>query len=199
MEQRTEDPSRSQSSHPVIPSINLTDRLRSSESSEKDGEDPNRELQGRDSFHGTQLTDKDRSNRERGEAEGDVGYTITVIGNGLHPPTAGVMDQSKPAEQQGGDLGLTQEREAKVEEGERDVEVAVEALEMKDEGEEEEEEKQKERDSDSSQKAIPVETLVSGAEVGVQQLYQEAPAESKLHQESQVQYISECVSYLKLN
>lgn len=200
MAQRTEDPSHSQSSHPVIASTNLTDRLKSSEISEKDSEEPDREIQGRDSFHGTQLTDKERINRERGEAEGDDRYTITVIGNGLHPPTAAGMDQPKPAEQQGGDLGLAQEKEAKVEEGEREVEVevAVEALEMKHKGDEEEKEKQKERDSDYSQKALPVETLVSGAELEVKQLHQEAPAEWKLHEESQVQYISEYVGYLKL-
>lgn len=199
MEQRTEDPSHSQSSHPVIQSTNLTDRLKSSEISEKGREDPDRETQGSDSFHGTRLTDKESINRERGEAEGDVGYTITVIGNGLHPPTATGMDQPKPAEQQGGDLGLVQEKDAKVEEGEREVEVAVEALEMKYERDEEEEKKkQKERDSAYSQKTLQVETLVSGAELDVKQLHQEAPAESKLHQESQVQFISEYVGYLKL-
>ncbi|XP_026234007.1 consortin isoform X2 [Anabas testudineus] len=196
MEQRTEDPSHSQSSHSVIPFINLADRFKSSEISEKEREDPDREIQGRDSYHGTQLTDKECSNSERGQAE-DVGDTITVIGNGLHPPTAGRMDQSKPAEQQGGDLGLAQENEAKVEEKERDVEVAVEALEMTDEGDEEEDEKQKDRDPDFPQQAIPVETLVSGVEVGVKQLHQEAPAETKLHEDSQMSPASGLVSILK--
>lgn len=183
MEQRTED------AHPVIPSTNLSDRLKSTEISEKDRVDPDAEIQGRDSFRGTQLTDKEQIDTDRGEAERDVGYTITVIGNGLHPPTAAGMDQPEPAEQQGGDLGLAQEQEAKVEEEEGEVEVAVEALEMKHEGDEEKNEKQKERKSDCSQKALPVETLVSGAELEVKQLQQEAPAESKLHKESQVQYI----------
>uniref|UniRef100_A0A3Q3J9H6 Uncharacterized protein n=1 Tax=Monopterus albus TaxID=43700 RepID=A0A3Q3J9H6_MONAL len=93
----------------------------------------------------TRLTDKEHSDRGGGEAEGEVEYTITVIGNGQHPSIAGGMDQSKPAEQQGGDLGPAQEKEAKREEEEKGVEKAAEALEMKDEGEEEEEQKQKDR------------------------------------------------------
>lgn len=192
MEQRAEDSSCPQSSHPVIPSINMCDGLNSPEISEKDREDPDRELEGGEGFHGSQLTDKQRrSNREGGEAEGGAGYTISVIGNELLPSTAGEMDQSKPAEQQGGDLGLAQEKEAKREEEQRDVEEAAEALEMEDEGEDEEEEKQKERDSPFCQKALPVETLVSGAEVEEQQLHQEALAEEKLHEETQV-YIRIC-------
>ncbi|XP_022600777.1 consortin isoform X1 [Seriola dumerili] len=179
IEQRAKDSSRSQSSDPVIPSINLADRLNSPETLEKHGDDPDRELDVRDGFHGSQLTDKHRSNREGREAEGGVGRTISAIGNGLHPSTAGEMDQSKPAEQQGGDLGPAEGKEAKREEEERDVEEEAEALEMEDEGEEEEEEKQKERDSAFCRKALPVETLVSGAEVGAQQLHRE------LHEETQ--------------
>lgn len=186
MEQRAQDSSRSQSSHPVIPSINLTDRLSSPEVSEKEREDQDREAEGRGCFHGDQLTDKQGSDREGGEAEEGVGYTISVIGNGLHPSTAGEMDQSKPAEQQGGDLGPAQEKEAKRDEEEREVEEAAEALEMEDEGEEEDEEKQKERESPFCQKGLPVETLVSGAEVEAQQLHKEAQAEEKLHEETQV-------------
>ncbi|XP_037602720.1 consortin isoform X1 [Sebastes umbrosus] len=181
MEQRAQD-----SSHPVTPSIKLTDGLNSPEVSEQDREDPDREVEGRDCFHGDQLTDKQGSDREGGEAEGGVEYTISAIGNGLHPPTAGEMDQSKPAEQQGGDLGPAQEKEAKRDEEKRDVEEAAEALEMEDEGEEEEEEeRQKERDSSLCQKALSVETLGSGAEVEVQQLHQEALAEEKLHEQTQ--------------
>lgn len=191
MEKRAKDSSRSQSSHPVIPSINLADGLNSPEISEKDREDPDRELKGRGCFRGSQLTDKQSSGLEGGEAEGAIGDTISAIGNELHPSTAGEMDQSKPAEQEGGDLGLAQEKEAKREEEERDVEEAAEALEMEDEGEDEEEEKRKERNSPFCQKALPVETLVSGAEVEVQQPHQEAPAEEKLHEEIQV-YIHIC-------
>ncbi|XP_042360701.1 consortin-like [Plectropomus leopardus] len=182
MEQRAQDSSGSQSSHPVI---NLTDRLSSPEVSEKEREDPDREVEGRDGFHGDQLTDKQGSDREGGEAEGGVGYTISMIGNGLHPSTAGEMDQSEPAEQQGGELGPIQEKEAKRVEEEREVEEAAEALEMEDEGEEEEEEKQKESDSSFCQQALPVETVVSGAEMEIQQLHQEARAEEKLHEETQ--------------
>ncbi|XP_044063729.1 consortin isoform X2 [Siniperca chuatsi] len=187
MEKRAEDSSRSQSSHPVKPSINLADGLNSPEISEKDREDPDRVLEGRDCFQGSQLTDKQGSDSEGGEAEGGVGYTTSVIGNELHPCTAGEMDQSNPAEQQGGDLALAQEKEAKREEEERDVEEAAEAMEMEDEGEDEEEEKQKERDSHFCQKALSVETLVSGAEVEVQQLHQEALAGEKLHEDTQEQ------------
>ncbi|XP_040893155.1 consortin [Toxotes jaculatrix] len=185
MEQRAKDFSGSQSSDPVIPSVNLADRLNSPDISEKDREHPDRELEGRDCFHESQLTDRQGSDREGGEAEGGVGHTISATGNGLHPSTAAEMDQSKPAEQQGGDLGPAEGKEAKREEEERDVEVAAEALEMEDEGEEDEEGKQKERGSAFSQKALPVETLVSGAEVEVQPLHQEAPAEEKLHEKTQ--------------
>ncbi|XP_039994047.1 consortin [Xiphias gladius] len=185
IEQRARDSSHSESSDPVQPSINLADRPNSPEISEKDREDPNRESEGREGFRGSQLTDKQDSDREGGEAEGAVGHTISALGNGLHPSTAGEMDQSKPAEQQGGDLGPPERQEAKWEEEESDVEEAAEALEMEDEGEEEEEEKQKERDSAFCQKALPVETLVSGAEVEVQQLHQEALAKEKLHEETQ--------------
>ncbi|CAK6963991.1 consortin [Scomber scombrus] len=177
MEQRAEDSSHSQSSHPATPSINSEDSLNSPEKSEKNREDPDGKLQGRDGVHGTPLTDR--------EGGGAPGYTISVRGNGLHPFTAGEMDQSKPAEQQGGDLGPVQEKEAKKEEEQRNVEQAEEALEMEDEAEDEEEEKQKERDSPFCQKALPVETLVSEAEVEVQQLHQEAQAEEKLHEETQ--------------
>ncbi|XP_034416996.1 consortin isoform X2 [Cyclopterus lumpus] len=186
IDQRAQDPSCYESSHPVIPLINLTDGLHSPEISEKDGSDPDREVEGRDCFHGDQLTDKHGSNGEGGEAEGGAEYTISVIGNGLHPSTAGEMDQSKPAEQQGGDLGPTQEKEAKGGEEEREVKEAAEALEMEDEGEEEEEEeRQKEKDSALCQKALPVETLASGADVELQQLDLEALAEKKLHEETQ--------------
>ncbi|XP_075966295.1 consortin [Anarhichas minor] len=187
MEQRAQDPSRYQSSHPVIPSIDLTDGLYSPEISEKDRRsDPLREVEGRVCFLGDQLTDKHGSNREGGVAEGGVEYTTSVRGNGGHPSTAGEIVQSKPAEQQGGDLGPTQEKEAKGDEEEREVEEAAEALEMEDEGEEEEEEeRKKEKDSALCHKALPVETLTSGADVEQQQLQQEALAEEKLHEENQ--------------
>lgn len=175
MEQRAEDSSHSQSSHPAT--ISSEDRLTSPEKSEKNREDPDGKLKGRDGVHGSPLTDR--------EGGGVPGYTIPVRGNGLHPLTAGEMDQSKPAEQQGGDLGPVQEKEAKKEEEQGDVEHAEEALEMEDEAEDEEEDKRKERDSPFCQKALPVETLVSEAEVEVQQLHQEAQAEEKLHEETQ--------------
>ncbi len=187
MERRAEDSCRSQSSHPNIPSINLTDGLSSPEISEKDRAIGDRELEGRDGFHGSQLTRRQGSDREGGEMEGRVEYTTSVTGNKLHPSPAEEMDQSEPAEPQGGDVDIIQEKEAKREEEERDVvEEATEALEMEDEGENEEEEKQMETNSPFCQKAPPVETLVSGADVEVQQLYQESVAEENLHEETQV-------------
>ncbi|XP_029354501.1 consortin [Echeneis naucrates] len=182
MEQKATDSSRSQNSHPVIPSINLADRLNFLAISKMDGDVPERELDARDGFHGSQLTDKQDSGREGGVAAGGVERTISAVEKGLHPSTAGGMDQSKPAEQQGGDLGSAEGKEAKRKEEEGEVEEAAEALQMEDEGEEEEEEKQKESGT-FGQKALPVETLVSGAEGGVQ--LQEALAEEKLHVERQ--------------
>ncbi|TDH17215.1 hypothetical protein EPR50_G00006160 [Perca flavescens] len=188
IEQRAGDSSCSQNSHSVIPSFNLTDRLNSPDISEKNKEDPDWEVEGKDCFYGDQLTDKQGSDKEGGEA-GVEGYTISVIGNGLHPSTAGEMDQPKPAEQQGGDLGPAQEKEAKRGEEERDVAEAAETLEMQDEGDGEEEEK--ERDSPLCQKALLVETLVSRAEVEVQQLHQEALTEEKRHEETQEAYMKQ--------
>lgn len=172
MEQRAEDSSHFQSGHPVIPSCNLADGLNSPDISGKDREDPDRELGESEGFHRSQLSD-----RERGETEGGVGYSVSIIRNELHPSTTGEMEQSKPAEQQGGDLGLRQER--------RDKEEAAKTLAMEDEGEDEEEEKPKEGNT-FSQKTHPVENLVSGANVEEQQLHQAALAEEKLHEKTQV-------------
>lgn len=183
MEQRAED-----SSCSVMPSVDLPDGLSSPEISGKDREHPARESEGRNGFHGSQHTDEQGNDREGREAEGGVGCTIS--GDGLHPSTAGEMDQSKPAEQQGQDLGPAQETEAKEEEDGNDVEEAAEAVEMEDEGEEEEEEggeeKKKERDSLLSAKTLPVETVCSGAEVEVQELHQDGGAQEKLHVGTQV-------------
>ncbi|XP_026149766.1 consortin isoform X2 [Mastacembelus armatus] len=179
MEQRSEDPFYPQSGHAVIPSNNVAD---STEVPSEDCENPDRELDERDNFHRSQLTDKECSDRERAEAE--VACSITVLGNVLHPSRSGEMDQSNPAEQQGGDLVPALEKEAKREEEDRGVEAAG-PLEMKDEEEEEEEEKQKEKDYPLCQKALKVQMLVSGAEVEVQQLHQEAFLKEKLHEETQ--------------
>ncbi|XP_033931166.1 consortin isoform X1 [Pseudochaenichthys georgianus] len=179
MEPRGHDSSSPRSSPPVVPSINLTDHLDSPETSGREREDLNR----KGCFHGDQLTVKQGSDGEVGEAEGGVEQTTSVIGNGLHPSTDGEMDQSKPAEQQGGDLGPAQEREAKKDEEESDLEKAAEVLAMEEEGEEEEEkERQKKRDAPWCQEALPVETLISGAEV---ELQQEAHAEEQLREETQ--------------
>ncbi|KAK2854209.1 hypothetical protein Q5P01_006870 [Channa striata] len=173
MQKKAEDPSFSRISQPVIPVVNLAERLKSPETSGTD-----KELRDRECFQASPLTDMERSNRE-------VGSTITVIGKGLHPSGAGGMDQSNSAEQQGGDSGPAPEKEVKREEGERDVEEAVDALEMKDEGGEEEDEKRKDGDSALCPEALPAETRVSGTEVEVQQPHQEVPVEEKLHKETQ--------------
>ncbi|XP_074523098.1 consortin [Halichoeres trimaculatus] len=170
----SEDSSHSQTSCPVIPSINLADGRNPPEMSEKARGDPERLLQGRVC-----------SARDGRESEEGIGCTISVPGNELHPSLTGEMDQSKPAEQQGGDLGLAQEKEAKREEEESEVEVAAEALEMEEEGEEEEEEKQKLGDAPFCPRALSVETLIGGAEVEVQHLHQEAIAGERLHEEIQ--------------
>ncbi|KAG7483299.1 consortin [Solea senegalensis] len=148
--------------------------------SDQHRENPESEVEKRDGPCGCQLTEEQSSDRE-----GGVGHTTSTKGNGLHPSTAGEMDQPKPAEQQGGDLGLAEEKEAKREEEQGDVEEAAEALEMEDEGEEEDE-KCKGRDAALCQTALPVDTLVSGTEVEVQQLHQEARAEEKRHEDNQV-------------
>lgn len=186
MEQRAEDSSHSQSSHPVIPSGDLADGLNSPDTLEKDRKDPDRGLEGRDSFRGSQLTVRQGRDKKGGEAEGGIGYTISVERHEQHPSTTGGMEQSKPAEQQGGDLGLAQEREANREVKDRGVKEASEALEMDDEEEEEEEEKLKEGEIALSRKSLPVEALVSGADVEEQQLHQEALTEENLHEDTQV-------------
>lgn len=173
-----EDPSCSQCSHPDVPAVNLADSIKSPEISKTERKDPGGELEGSDSFHGSQVTE--HKNREEEEAVEDVGYSITATGNGLHPSAAGAMDQSKPAEQQEEDSGPAEEKEAKNEDKERDVEEGVGALELKDEGEEENQKKRA-----FCQKALPVETVVSGAELKVQHLEQETLAEERLHKETQ--------------
>lgn len=188
MEQRAEDSSHSQSSHPVIPSGDIADGLNSPDTLEKDRKDPDRGLEGRDSFCGSQLTVRQGRDKKGGEAEGGIGYTISVERHEQHPSTTGGMEQSKPAEQQGGDLGLAQEREANREVKDRDVKEAPEALEleMDDEEEDEDEEKPKEGDIALSQNSLPVEVLVSGADVEERQLHQEALTEENLHEDTQV-------------
>lgn len=188
MEQRAEDSSHSQSSHPVIPSGDIADGLNSPDTLEKDRKDPDRGLEGRDSFCGSQLTVRQGRDKKGGEAEGGIGYTISVERHEQHPSTTGGMEQSKPAEQQGGDLGLAQEREANREVKDRDVKEAPEALEleMDDEEEDEDEEKPKEGDITLSQNSLPVEVLVSGADVEERQLHQEALTEENLNEDTQV-------------
>ncbi|XP_068597233.1 consortin [Brachionichthys hirsutus] len=181
MERRSKVSSHSQSCHPVKPSTNLAVRLDAPEISPMDTEDRHRGFSGRDVIDCSQLID--RNTRGIDEGKEGVEDTISVITNELHPSKAGEMDQSKPAEQQGGDLGLIQEKEAKSEEERDKNEEEVEAVEMEEEGEDEEEEKLKEGDAPFDQKALPVESPASGAELEIQQLHWESGAEQSLHDE----------------
>lgn len=185
MEQRAEDSSHSQRSHPFIPSHNLADG--------KDREDPETQLEGRAGFCGSELIERQARDGVKTDAEGGVGYTVSAVREKLHPSATGAMEQSKSAEQQGGDLGHTQEREAKREVEERDEEAAVEALEMEVEGEDEDEDKLKGGDASICQKAPPVETVVSGTDEEEEQLHQEALT-VKLHDKTQV-FISESIYF----
>lgn len=174
MEQREEDSSHSHSSHPVIPSCSLADDLNSLGVSDTDREDTERNLEGGGGFHRSQFTDKGV-----GEAKGAVGYTISAITDELHPPTTGAMEQSKPAEHQGGDLCLAQERERKQEDDGK----SIEAMKMEVEGEDEEEEKLTE-----GQKAL-------WADVEEQPLQQEALVESQVITEFVAYYFSICSAF----
>lgn len=180
MEQTVEDSSHFESSHPVVSSHNLADELDSPDTSEKDRGDLETEPDGRGGFHGSQLT------CIQGR-EGGVGHTTSATGNELHPSATGRMEQSKSAEQQGGDHGLARERKADEEVEESVKKEAAKALEMEDEGEDEEEEKLTEGGASFHQQVpIPVDAAVREADVEEQQLHQEAQADEKLHEDSQV-------------
>ena len=182
MEPRAEDSSHSQRSHPFKPSHNLSD--------EKDREDPDTQLEGWAGFCGSVLIERQTRDGVKTDVEG-VEYTVSAIREKLHPSATGAMEQSKSAEQQGGDPRLTQEREAKREVEKRDEGAGVEALEMEVEGEDEGEDKLKGRDSSISQIAPPVETVVSGTDEEEEQLRQEALT-VELHDKTQV-FISEFI------
>lgn len=169
MEARDEDSSHSESSHPILTSCEIAD-AESLDINKMKRKDPEREMVGREGFHRSQLTD--RGGGEAGEA---VGCTISVLRDELHPSTSVALEQPKPAEQQGGDLCLTQERQAKKEAGESRQERTVSTFKMDVEGEDEEEEKLRQR-------ALPVETIVSGTEVEQELLHPEALALSQVPQ-----------------
>lgn len=164
MEARDEDSSHYESSHTILTSCEVVETPDITEMKEKD---PEREIVGREGFHTSQLTD--RGGEEAGEA---VGHTISVLSLSpeLHPSTSVALEQPESAEQQGGDLCSTQERQAKKEAGQSREEEAVNAFKMEMEGEDEEEDKLRQR-------ALPVETIVSGTEVEEEPLQPEALAE----------------------
>lgn len=179
MEQREEDSSHSHSSYPVIPSCSQADKLNSLDISDTGREATERNLEGGGGFDRSQFTDKGG-----GEAEGAVGRTISAITDELHTPTTGAMEQSKPAEHQGGDLCLAQERERKQEDDGK----SIEAMKMEVEGEDEEEEKPTEKDSSFCQKAL-------WADVEEQLLQQEALVEIQVMTEFVDYYFSKCYAF----
>lgn len=160
-------------------SHNLADESESPDTSEKDRGDLETEPDGRGGFHGSQLT------CIQGR-EGGVGHTTSALGNELHPSATGRMEQSKSAEQQGGDHGLARERKADEEVEESVKEETAKALEMEDEGEDEEEKLTGGGVSFHQQVPVPVDAAVREADVEEQQLHQEAQADEKQHEDSQV-------------
>lgn len=176
-ERTAEDFSHLESKQSVFSSNDSAGELDSPDTSEKKRDHLDAEPDGRSRFHGSQLTCTQGG-------EGGGGHIPSATGNELHPSASGRMEQSKSAEQQGGDHGRAQGRTVneEVEQSVREVETAAAALGMEDEGEDEDEEKVKEEDSSS----VAVEPRVGAADVKEQQPLQEAPAEEKLHGDSQV-------------
>lgn len=124
--------------------------------------------------------------------------SVSVMENVLHPSTAGGMDQSKPAEQQGEDShpGREKEETGGAQEEDCGVEEAAEALELEDGGAEDEW-TEKQEEASFCLTALPtllVETLASGAEV--EPLRQVALAQEKHHHDSQVHV---CLKSVYLN
>lgn len=166
-----DDFSHLESSHPVSVSLDSPD------TTQKKRDHLDAEPDGRSCFHGSQLTCTEGG-------EGGGGHIPSAAGNELHPSASGRMEQSKSAEQQGGDHGRAQGRTAKeeVEESVEEEEETAAALGMEDEGEDEEEEKVKEENSTY----VTAEPQVGAADVKVQQLLQEDRAKEELRQDSQV-------------
>lgn len=158
MEHRAADPPRPQSSHPVTPSIILADSINTRETSDENRKDPGTHSAGRDSFYGTDSTEEEGTKeREAGEGQESTG---SAGGSEAHPSTAGEMDQSEPAEEQGRELGPAPEKAVDREAEEGAVEEAAEALEMEDEAAAEEEEGEKQKRTDPKQ--LPAESPVGG-------------------------------------
>ena len=162
-EARDEDSSHSESSHAILTSWEIANVVESPDISKMKGKDPEREIVGREGFRRYQLSDG--GGGEAGEA---VGCTISVRKD-EHPSTSGALEQPEPAEQQEGDLSLTQERQAKKEAGQSREERAVNAFNMDVEGEDKEEK--------PKQRALQVETIVSGTEAEKEPLHPESLAE----------------------
>lgn len=152
METRDKESYHFESNHPILPSCKIT--IESPGIAEK-REDPERELVGREGIHRSQLTD-----RGGGKAIEVERCTISAVRNELHTSTSVELEQPGPAEQQGGDICLAQERLAKREAQESALKINVKAEEKK-----------------VRQRVLQVKTVVSGTDVAQQQLCQEALAE----------------------
>lgn len=160
------------------PIIDQGDEMESSEVTEGEWEDYKSERP--DSFHLAQSNEKEGSERKVDETESGLACTMLAEEDGVPPSPTDDMDQSKTAEQQGGDLCPAQENETHPEE-ERDVEEATEALDMEDEDEAEEEEHNG-KSFTFCPETLPVETVVSAAAVEIRQ--QESKSEQKETQHS---------------
>ncbi|XP_011607932.1 uncharacterized protein cnsta isoform X1 [Takifugu rubripes] len=179
METRDKESCHFESNHPILPSCKITD-IESPGIVEK-REDPERELVGREGIHRSQLTD-----RGGGKAIEVERCTISAVRNELHTSTSVALEQPGPAEQQGGDLCLAQERLAKREAQESCEKKTVNALKMNVKAEAEEEKVR--------QRVLQLKAVVSGTDVAQQQLYQEALAEKSQLQESSQGFVYQMVS-----
>ncbi|XP_072321081.1 consortin [Eucyclogobius newberryi] len=155
-------------------SIDLGDKIDSSEVAESDQEDSISER--KDSFHQAQSNEEEHKAEE---PEGGPEGTMSAQ-NGISPSDLDDMDQSKTAEQQEGGLNPAQQEEAHSVE-QRDVEEATEALEMDDE-EEGEEEGRNGKAFTFCPETLPVETIVSAAAVEIR--LQESRSETEETQQS---------------
>lgn len=173
----TEDFSHLERNCAVLPSHDSAGELDSPDTSEQKRDHRGAQPDGRSRFHGSHLTCTHGG-------DGGGGHVPSATGSDPHPPASGRMEQSKSAEQQGGDAGRAQGSAAKeeAEESVREEETPTAASGMEDEGEDEAEDKVKGEDSSS----VKAEPQVTAADVKEQQLLQEARAEEDLHMDSQV-------------
>lgn len=178
-----EDCSHLEHSCSVVASRDCAGELDSPDTLEKTRDHRDSQPDGRSRFHGSQLT------FTQGGGEGG-GHVPPATGNEPHPLASGRMEQSKSAEQQGGDAGRAQGSAAreKAEESVRDEETPATASGMEDEGEDEAEEEVKENDSS----CVMAEPQVRAADVKEQPSFQGVRPEEKLQMDSQVTELFFC-------